>query len=112
MDKKCTKYEALFTFGTEEDLMAHIEQCPDCAKEHEQMQKISSLVQEVKPYYKKRRKNTQVFKIACTLLFLIFGSLSFTFMNTDVSDTLKYGTTLSAEDLGLPVDSYGLIMVE
>ena len=32
--------------------------------------------------------------------------------NTDVSDTLKYGTTLSSEDLGLPVDSYGLIYIE
>ncbi len=32
--------------------------------------------------------------------------------NPDISDTLKYGTTLSAEDLGLPVDSYGLIYIE
>ena len=112
MDKKCNKYEALFTFGTEEDLLAHIKECPDCAAEHEKMQKVSSLVQEVRPHYKKKRKNIQALKIACTVLFLIFGSISFTFMNTDVSDTLKYGTTLSAEDLGLPVDSYGLIMVE
>jgi hypothetical protein len=32
--------------------------------------------------------------------------------NTDVSDIIKYGNTLSADDLGLPVDSYGLLMVE
>lgn len=112
MDKKCTKYEALFTFGTEEDLLAHIAQCPDCAKEHEKMQKISALVQEVKPHYVKKRKNYLALKIACTMLFLVIGSFSFMFMNTDVTDTLKYGATLSAEDLGLPVDSYGLIMVE
>ena len=112
MDKKCTKYEALFTFGTEQDLLEHIKTCPDCANEHAKMQQISSLVQEVKPHFKKKRKNMQVFKIACTLLFLVFGSFSFMFMNTDVSDTLKYGAALSAEDLGLPVDSYGLIMVE
>lgn len=112
MDKKCTKYEGLFTFGTEEDLFEHIKECPDCAAEHEKMQKVSSLVQEVKPYYRKKRKNMQALKIACTVLFLVFSSFSFTLMNTDVSDTLKYGTTLSAEDLGLPVDSYGLIMVE
>ena len=112
MDKKCTKYEALFTFGTEEDLLQHIKECPDCANEHAKIQKISSLVQEVKPHFKKKRKNMQVLKIACTLLFLVFSSCSFVYMNTDVSDTLKYGAALSAEDLGLPVDSYGLIMVE
>lgn len=112
MDKKCSKYEALFTFGTEEDLLAHIKECPECAKEHEKMQKVSSLIQEVKPHFKKQRKNLQVFKIACTLLFLVFSSCSLMYMNTDISDTLKYGAVLSAEDLGLPVDSYGLIMVE
>ena len=53
-------------------------------------------------------------KVACALFILMFsgttlGVLNF---NTDVSDTLKYGTTLSSEDLGLPVDSYGLIAVE
>ena len=30
----------------------------------------------------------------------------------DLYDTLKYGDTLSAEDLGFPVDSYGLLMVD
>ena len=33
--------------------------------------------------------------------------------NYDVMmDTLQYGETLSAEDLGFPVDSYGLIAVD
>ena len=71
MNKKCSKYESLFTFSDENTLNQHVQECEECKEEHEQMQKISSLVQEVKPYYKKRRKNTQVFKIACTLLFLI-----------------------------------------
>ena len=39
----------------------------------------------------------------------VLGVINF---NTDISDTIKYGTTLSAQDLGLPVDSYGLLMVE
>ena len=30
----------------------------------------------------------------------------------DMLDTLRYGDTLSAEDLGFPVDSYGLIAVD
>ena len=114
MKDKCTKYEALFTFGKEEDLAKHIEQCEDCKAEHEKMQKISSLIQEVKPYYKKKRNDVKMLKIACSLLLFAFlgtgvGLYSF---DTDVSDTLKYGATLSAEDLGFPVDSYGLIMVE
>lgn len=114
MKNKCTKFEGLFTFGTEEDLLKHIEECDDCKHEYEKMQKISSLVQEVRPYYRKKRKNSKMLKIACSLLLFAFlgtgvGLVSF---NTDISDTLKYGTTLSAEDLGFPVDSYGLIMVE
>ena len=39
----------------------------------------------------------------------VMGVVNF---NTDVSDIIKYGSTLSAEDLGLPVDAYGLLMVE
>ena len=50
MDKKCTKYEALFTFRSEEELNEHIANCPDCQKEHENMQKVSELLKEVKPY--------------------------------------------------------------
>ena len=114
MKDKCTKYEALFTFASEEDFQKHLTQCEDCQKEHEKMQKISSLIQEVKPYYKKKRKDSRMLKIACSLLLFAFlgtGAALMTY-DTDISDTLKYGTTLSAEDLGLPVDSYGLIMVE
>lgn len=114
MKNKCKKYEGLFTFGSEEDFQKHLEQCEDCRLEHEKMQKISSLIQEVKPYYKKKQNNKKMLKIACSLLLFAFlgtgvGLMSF---NTDISDTIKYGTTLSAEDLGFPVDSYGLIMVE
>jgi len=114
MTEKCTKYEALFTFASEEDFIKHLAECKDCRKEHEKMQKISSLVQEVKPYYKKKRKDSRMLKIACSMLLFAFLGTGIGLMNynTDISDTIKYGTTLSAEDLGLPVDSYGLIMVE
>lgn len=114
MTKKCSKYEAYFTFASEEDFQKHLEECEDCRKEHEKMQKISSLVQEVTPYYKNKRQSSKVFKIACSLFLFVFLGTGIGIMNfnTDISDTLRYGTTLSAEDLGLPVDSYGLIMVE
>lgn len=114
MDKKCDKYEALFTFSNDEQLQAHIEECEECKKEDETMKKVSALIQEVKPYYKNRQNALSKIKAACILFAIIFGGATFTMLNynTDIADTIKYGTTLSAEDLGLPVDSYGLIMVE
>ena len=44
----------------------------------------------------------------------MFSSLSLGLVvnDDDFMDTLKYGETLSAEDLGFPVDSYGLLMVD
>ena len=114
MKDKCTKYEALFTFRDEEELNEHIQECEDCRLEHEKMQKVSSLLQEVKPYFKERRKNLAKIKVACALFMLMFSgtTLGVIIFNTDISDTLKYGSALSSEDLGLPVDSYGLIAVE
>lgn len=78
------------------------------------MQKVSELLKEVKPYYREKRKNLAKVKAACALFVLMVSgtTLGVINFNTDVSDTLKYGTTLSSEDLGLPVDSYGLISVE
>ena len=114
MKEKCSKYEALFTFRTEEELMEHIQNCEECRAEHEKMLKVSELIQEVKPYFKAKRKNYLKFKAACAL-FLIMAcgtTLGLINFNTDISDTLRYGATLSSEDLGLPVDSYGLIYVE
>ena len=114
MKEKCTKYEALFTFRSEDELMRHISECEDCRLEHEKMQKVSSLIREVKPYYRAKRKNLAKIKIACAFLMIMFSgtTLGLINFNPDISDTLKYGTTLSSEDLGLPVDSYGLISVE
>lgn len=114
MTDKCSKYEALFTFSDEEILKHHIENCEDCKKEQELMDKVSDLLKEVKPYYISKRKNTAKLKIACAMAAImlctaVMGVVNF---NTDVSDIIKYGNTLSAEDLGLPVDAYGLLMVE
>ena len=39
-----------------------------------------------------------------------FGYVSV--VDTDLADALMYGDTLSAEDLGFPVDSYGLLVVD
>ncbi len=114
MKEKCTKYEALFTFRSKEELQQHIEECEDCRREHEKMLKVSELIKEVRPYYREKRKNLAKVKIACALCMIMLSgtTLGVINLNTDISDTLKYGTTLSAEDLGFPVDSYGLISVE
>ncbi len=114
MNKKCSKYEGLFTFSDEETLKKHIETCEDCRKEQEVMDKVSELLKEVKPYYINKRKNTAKLKIACAMLTILLSTATMGVVNfnTDISDVIKYGNTLSAEDLGLPVDSYGLLMVE
>lgn len=114
MNKKCTKYEGLFIFADEKTFEKHVNECPDCQVEDEKMQKISKLLQEVKPVYVQKRKRTAQIKIACAVCAMLLSGtvLGIVNFNTDVSDIIKYGTTLSADDLGFPVDSYGLLMVE
>lgn len=114
MKEKCTKYEALFTFRSDDELNEHIQNCEECRLEHEKMIRVSELLQEAKPYFKERRRNFAKAKVACALFMLLVSgtTLGIINFNTDISDTLKYGTTLSAEDLDFPVDSYGLISLE
>ena len=115
MNNKCEKYEGLFVFSSEEELQKHIEECEDCRQEHENMQKVSSLLDEVKLYYRAKRKQTRTrLRAACAVVFMIFslGSLGIFATNDDFTETLMYGSTLSAEDYGFPVDSYGLLMVD
>ena len=114
MDKKCNEYQAIFTFRTDEELREHIKNCEDCAHVQDTMDKVSELIQEVKPYYKKKKSNIMKLKAACALFIMLIGggAIGLYSTNPDISDTIKYGTVLSAEDLGFPVDSYGLISVE
>lgn len=114
MKDKCKKYEAIFTFGNDEMLKKHLSECEDCRKEQEQMDKVSALLKEVKPYYKKRRQGVAKLKMACAVFAILFSGtiLGVVNLNSNVSDIIKYGTTLSADDFGFPVDSYGLLMVE
>ncbi len=111
---KCTKYEALYIFGNDETLKQHVETCEECQKEQEEMDKVSKLLQEVKPYYVEKRRNVAKLKAACAIFAILLSgtTLGVINFNTDISDTIRYGNTLSADDLGLPVDAYGLIMVE
>ena len=114
MDKKCSKYEGLFVFSDEETLKSHLNECEECRLEQEKMDKVSDLINEVKFYYHAKRKRKPFLKAACVAIFLLFTTVTYgIYENYDVMmDTLQYGETLSAEDLGFPVYSYGLIAVD
>lgn len=117
MDNKCSQYEKLFIFSDEETLKRHLAECEDCNKEQEKMERVSELLGEVKFYYRlkaKRKSKMRRLQAACALFVLLFTSLTFGYVanDADLMDTLRYGDTLSAEELGFPVDSYGLLMVD
>lgn len=114
MSDKCSKYESLFIFSDEKNLLEHVAVCEECRREHETMNKVSELIQEVKPELQKRRKRHAGLKIACAAFAILLSGtvLGVINLNQDISDTLRYGQTLSVEDYGFPVDSYGLIMVD
>ena len=116
MENKCSKFEELFINSSQEELDEHIKECEECRLEYEKQTKVSSLLDEVKMYYyAKRKKRTARLRAACAIMFLMFSITSVTgwaLNDEDLLDTLKYGDTLSAEDLGFPVDSDGLLMVD
>ncbi len=114
MDKKCSKFEGLFVFSDEETLKKHLTECEECRQEQEKMDKVSELISEVKPYYLAKTRKKLVLKAMCASILFLFSLSSFGLIENydDMKDTLQYGTTLSAEDLGFPVDSYGLIVVD
>lgn len=114
MDKKCTKYEALFTFANEKTFNEHLQNCKDCQAEAKKMEIVSELIQEVRPQFLKKKRDMAKLKIACAVFAMCLSAttLGIINFNTDISDTLRYGTTLTPEDLGFPVDAYGFVMVE
>jgi len=113
MKEKCKQYEGLITFGDEDRLLAHLETCEDCRAEHQKMARVSELIQEVAPSIREKRRNIAKLKMACAsfALVLFVGTLGLVNLNADLRDTIMYGQTMTLEDYGLPVDSYGLIMV-
>lgn len=116
MKKICSKLEELFIHSNSEAIEAHIQECEFCAEEYEKQKKVSSLLNEVKMYYYAKRKKRMVrLRAAFAAVFLLFSLISITGLalnDEDLMDTIKYGDTLSAEELGFPVDTYGLLMVD
>ena len=114
MDNKCSKYEGLFVFSSDEKLKEHIEECDNCRAEQKKMDRISELIQEVKPYYTRKKNRLRRLRAVAAVLLVVLFSTTFGFLysNEDLADSLMYGDTLTAADLGFPVDSYGLLMVD
>lgn len=114
MKEKCQNYEGMFTFLNEEQFKKALDENPEMLAEHEKMLKVSELLQEVKPYYIKKRRNIAKMKIACAISFVMLSGTVMGLVNfhSDISDVVKYGTTLEAEDFGFPVDDYGFLLVE
>ena len=112
MTKKCNKFETLFTFADKKTLLEHIAQCEDCRKEYEKMNKVSGLIQEVKPHYKKSRFHAV--QVACVLFAFIIGGVTFQIADSNygIVDTIKHGQQFTAQDLGFQTDDYGLLMVD
>ena len=119
MDKKqnnkiCNGYESNYMFLSDEDFQKHLEVCESCRKEHERMQKVSDLLKEAKPYIKAKRKKNQILKAACAFALLCFTSLSVPVMlNADkIYDDVIAMNSPTIEEMGLPVDEYGFLLVE
>jgi len=112
-EKKCDKYEAFFTFQDEEAFNRHIENCPDCKREHEKYLKVSTLVKEVAPVYlarQKEHKNSLLKKAACFIVILT-GFIGFTGykMYNDNSFQISSAEESYIYSMGLPTDDYGFL---
>ena len=114
--KNCNGYESMFIFLSEEDFKKHLKECESCRLEHEKMNKVSELIQEAKPYLltqqRQQQKKTNILKTACTVFALfIAGSFLPVLMHSEVGERLAMSSP-SIEEMGLPVDEYGLLMVD
>lgn len=113
MKPKCNRYEQLFIFGDNEKLLSHLQECEECKNEHAKMQQIQNLVKEVKPHLKKKN-NLNLTKIAAglTTIVLVYFSISYNFLaDNTYNDYLSENPSI-IQEMGLPTDEYGLLMVD
>ena len=83
------------------------------------MQDVSDLIKEAKPLYHKRKKQRRIIKsalagVAC--LFLVFVNMPSFYIGDDFYNPyidMEYDNYQESyvENLGLPVDDYGLLLV-
>ena len=113
--RKCNKFQEYFIFSNKEDFQKHLLECPDCAEQNAEFEKISELVKDVKFVYKKRKKNTLITKVACLSALMMF-TVSVSLMNNIgyfFDDSyFEYSQSTVIDEMGMPIDNYGLIMVD
>ncbi|MBS4759180.1 MAG: hypothetical protein KHX03_00595 [Clostridium sp.] len=119
MDKKqehkiCNGYESSYMFLNDTDFHQHLKECESCRKEHEKLEKVSALIKEAKPYIKAKQKRNKILKAVCALALLCFTSFSIPLMmNADkIYDDIIAMNSPTIEEMGLPVDEYGFLLVE
>lgn len=116
-EKKCNGYESMFVFLNEEDFQKHLQTCEECQKEHERMQKISNLVKEAKPCFKEKKQKKTMLKAICAVFTVATLSLSYPIytIGTDMYEKAAEQSeenSLTAEEIGLPVDEYGFVYID
>jgi len=116
-EKKCTKYEELFVKEDETELLEHIKSCPYCRMEHENMKKVSALVKEVSFTFRRQKalqKKMTALAASFFIAFLAFFVIEFQDPSSFVNGTIASlsGNGITYEQMGLPVDEYGFIMVD
>lgn len=123
MEKKCNKFEELFINNDEKVLLEHIKTCEECRIEYKKMEDVSSLIKEVKPLYintKKKRPSVHIkeniFTLAASFLiiFLAFFAIQVSTPESFVNETIASisDSDYTYEQMGLPVDEFGFIMVD
>ncbi len=113
-ENKCDKYEAYFVFNDEKDFINHIKDCPDCQKEHDMQQKISSLIKEAAPVYlKTKQKQKSVLKklACCFVLFVGISVYTGCNMYEDYLVQQDFVDNSCISMLGLPTDDYGFFEI-
>lgn len=113
--EKCNKFQQYFIFSNNDDFQKHLEECPDCKAQNDEFERISDLVKEVKFVYKQKRKNKLITKVACVSALMMF-TFSFALFNNVGYFTenvySEYSQDTIIDEMGMPIDSYGLIMVD
>jgi hypothetical protein len=113
MNEKCNGYESMYLFLNDEDFKKHLENCEECAKEHEKIQNVSELIQEAKPYILACKRKNNVLKTACAIFIIMAAGLVAPLcMNLDNVSNIIAMNSISIEEMGLPVDEYGFLMLD
>ena len=120
MREKCNKFESLYIFRSDAEFKEHIKGCPDCQAEQEKMDKVSELLQEVRPYYIHQSKQVSIrLKVACILFLGLLTCLSVAYFiqltDLNITENSYYSSesvqNTTTNEYGIPLDSYGLITV-